>query len=429
MRKSSTAFTALLIISMTLGFLALIQFPIKSVAIGGVIPAPAKGKSYTWNVLATNGPVSWYNFSSDPEHFAGVRTLVAGGTIQYNLTDQYPDNGYSFTGNVWYGNFSIFYNSSTVQVLNGTRVNCSTTEVGSNLALSAYGWLGGFVAPTNWTENFAEINAQPTNHTDTLLASNIAVIDYVYEGQVTHLEYDKTTGVLLYARTSFLGYNLEISLSGFSPAMPVASIAYDSSMLQANAPVQFWDESYGGTHPFTYKWSFGDSVPNGTAVDPVHVYSSPGTYNVTLTIIDSSARSSKVSILLVISEGIPTAPQGLQATGDAGQVFLQWQAPASNGGSPITNYMIYRGTNASVETYIATVGNVLNFTDSTVAIGQTYYYKVSAVNSIGTGSQSSVASATPSSPAIPGYPVVALGGILVTTAIAIPVLTKKKFSH
>src|SRR5437016_6088395 len=97
----------------------------------------------------------------------------------------------------------------------------------------------------------------------------------------------------------------------------------------------------------------------------------------------------------------PSAPQNLAATGGNAQVTLTWQAPASDGGSPITNYKIYRGTSSNGETLKATIGNVLTYTDTSVTNGVTYYYQVSAMNGAGEGPRSNEASATPSPPPPP----------------------------
>src|SRR5436190_237060 len=97
----------------------------------------------------------------------------------------------------------------------------------------------------------------------------------------------------------------------------------------------------------------------------------------------------------------PSAPQNLAATGGNAQVGLTWQAPASTGGSPITNYRIYRGTSSTGETLLATIGNVLTYTDTSVTNGVTYYYQVSAVNGAGEGPRSNEASAPPSPPPPP----------------------------
>src|SRR5207247_1529794 len=65
---------------------------------------------------------------------------------------------------------------------------------------------------------------------------------------------------------------------------------------------------------------------------------------------------------------------------------LQWSAPSSDGGSAITNYKVYRGTSSGTETLLTTVGNVSTYTDSSAVNGTTYWYKVSAVNGVGEGS-------------------------------------------
>jgi hypothetical protein len=102
---------------------------------------------------------------------------------------------------------------------------------------------------------------------------------------------------------------------------------------------------------------------------------------------------------------VPSAPQNLQTTGGDSQVMLNWSTPRTDGGSPITNYKIYRGTTSGGETLLATVGNVLTYTDTSVANGQTYYYKVSTVNAIGESDNSSEVYATPTaiSSETPGF--------------------------
>src|SRR5207302_546314 len=84
-------------------------------------------------------------------------------------------------------------------------------------------------------------------------------------------------------------------------------------------------------------------------------------------------------------------------------------APASDGGSPITNYKIYRGLAPTTETLLTTVGNVLTYTDSAVTNGVTYYYQVSAVNSPGEGPNANEASATPKQAPPPPPPASAPG--------------------
>jgi len=71
---------------------------------------------------------------------------------------------------------------------------------------------------------------------------------------------------------------------------------------------------------------------------------------------------------------------------------------ADNGGNgnAVTQYKIYRGTASGSLTYFETVSRTASsqlYTDSTGTLGQTYYYRVAAVNSIGESSQSAEVSA------------------------------------
>lgn len=102
----------------------------------------------------------------------------------------------------------------------------------------------------------------------------------------------------------------------------------------------------------------------------------------------------------------PSQPQYLAATVTSpSQVDLSWTASSANGGSPITGYDIYRGTASHAETLLAKIGDVTSYNDTTVASGQTYYYAVTAVNSIGQSQPSNEVTATPTlSSTVPSAP-------------------------
>ena len=102
---------------------------------------------------------------------------------------------------------------------------------------------------------------------------------------------------------------------------------------------------------------------------------------------------------------VPSAPQGLTATGSNGAVQLAWSAPAANGGAAVTSYNIYRSTTTGGEgsTPLKTGVTGMSFTDTGLTNGTTYYYTVAAVNSAGTGPQSGEANATPQAAAAAAY--------------------------
>ena len=105
--------------------------------------------------------------------------------------------------------------------------------------------------------------------------------------------------------------------------------------------------------------------------------------------------SVEVSVTPASGPSVPDAPQNLVATAGNRAVTLRWSAPASDGGSPIENYTIYRGTSASNLAVLISGSKSLSLFDGGVTNGVTYYYAVAAVNAMGTG---------PRSPAIPATP-------------------------
>jgi len=104
--------------------------------------------------------------------------------------------------------------------------------------------------------------------------------------------------------------------------------------------------------------------------------------------------------------GVPGAPQALAAVGGSNVVHLSWSPPASDGGSAVASYRIYRGLTSGSEVELTTTASpATTFDDTTSLNGTTYYYKVTAINAVGEGPLSTEASATPAAgPTTPGAP-------------------------
>jgi fibronectin type 3 domain-containing protein len=128
---------------------------------------------------------------------------------------------------------------------------------------------------------------------------------------------------------------------------------------------------------------------------------------------------------VLVQATVPSAPQSLTATGSNGSVSLSWNAPSSDGGSPITGYDVYRGTSPGGESATALATNVStrNFTDASAVNGTAYYYTVAAVNAVGVSPQSNEASATPQATvaSVPSGLVASGGNGSVVLSWAVPV--------
>jgi len=72
-------------------------------------------------------------------------------------------------------------------------------------------------------------------------------------------------------------------------AVPLeATATADPTSGGAPLEVSFTGEVTGGTPPYDFVWSFGDGTTS-TEQNPVHTYTDPGRYSVTLTVTDSSS--------------------------------------------------------------------------------------------------------------------------------------------
>ena len=89
---------------------------------------------------------------------------------------------------------------------------------------------------------------------------------------------------------------------------------------------------------------------------------------------------------------VPVAPTGLSATAGNGQVALSWTASAG-----ATSYSVYRSTSSGGEGMSSIAAGISStaFTDTGLANGTSYFYKVAAVNSAGVSVQSAEVAAKP----------------------------------
>ncbi len=155
------------------------------------------------------------------------------------------------------------------------------------------------------------------------------------------------------------------------------------------------------------------AVVNGTPGDPASTYRY---FVLAVNPAGAGAASDTVGALPLAGQLItPSAPQDLAAVGELGVSSLSWTAPLSDGGSPITSYVVLRGTSSQMLAPLATLAPTATaYSDTAVVVGTRYYYAVVAVNAVGPGVPSKEASAMPNT-GVPGAPT--LAGSVVGTGV------------
>lgn len=182
---------------------------------------------------------------------------------------------------------------------------------------------------------------------------------------------------------------------------PLASFVYQPSNPTVEDTISFTDTSMDPDGTIvSWSWDFGDGS-SSSVQNPKHVFSSPGNYIVKLTVSDEQGASSSAAKTIRVydkgSDRPPSKVTGLKASVSGPNVYLSWNTPDDNG-NPIIKYHVYRSQNISAAKALIGESTKNSYLDKNVEKGRTYYYWVSAINSVGEGDVSEYASiTTPSS--------------------------------
>jgi hypothetical protein len=97
----------------------------------------------------------------------------------------------------------------------------------------------------------------------------------------------------------------------------------------------------------------------------------------------------------------PNAPLRLSSITEETSVTISWVAPLYDGGSPILSYRVYQSSRSTGEYVLIATPSVTQHVQSGLVSGQTYWFKISAVNSLGEGASSVPLSTTPGTASAP----------------------------
>jgi len=335
------------------------------------------------NVMAGNGVyVGGYSVEDWNAHTIDTSNTVNGKPIYYwkNAVGGTIPSG---AGQVILANCTnvIVENQDASNTSVGIRLGYSSNNVVRNNTVSLNTW--------NGIDLFESNNNIVLNN---LVGSNTRYGIHLYESTGNNI----TENII--ASNHWYGIRLFFSPSSrvyHNSILGNAKQAIDSGVSGASS----WDNGYpsGGNYWNDYMEADNCSGPNqDVCPDPDGIGDEP--YEVEWQGEDRYPLMDPVAPLPLFP---PSAPQDLQAAAGDQQVTLTWSPPTFDGGSPISNYRIYRGTVSGMETFLIEIGNVTSYTDTGLTNGRVYSYVVRAWNGLGEGVPSRVI-AIPAT--IPGSP-------------------------
>src|SRR2546426_2269223 len=302
-------------------------------------------------------------------------SVIFGTTVVATIpVGAYPDgaaydsvNGYIYVAND---------GSSNVSVISGTTI-AATVPVGNYPSGVGCDSGSGYVYVTTYGSNIVSV------------INGTTVVATVRVGyQADGVGYDSGNG------------NVYVANQGSNTVSVISGTTVVATVPVGNGPDGVAYDDGNGYVYVTNSYSNNVSVVSGTnvvATTPVGSYPAGVAYDGgNGYVYVANTGSNTVSVISTIAPpSAPSAPRNLTAVPGVGQVVLTWQTPASDGGAPITNYTVHRGTASGAESILTSMGDVVTYTDTTVTNGFTYYYEVSAVNRFGVGSRSNEVAATP----------------------------------
>ena len=164
------------------------------------------------------------------------------------------------------------------------------------------------------------------------------------------------------------------------------------------------DSALSGTKArFNSVFGYGDTSKTTTFSADDNSIQNDGVRTATLALYRDASRDytqgdpTSVVVTVLDNDSPPTAPRNLTATAiSETRIDLNWEEPVKTSGLPITGYRIEVSTDDSNWSNLAadTESTDTDYEHTGLPASTTRYYRVSAINAIGTGSASDAASAT-----------------------------------
>jgi titin len=347
------------------------------VTLNWVAPASDGGSAIDYYIIYQNGVAL-------PTHATGLTTTITGLT-----------NGQSYSFTV------AAHNAIGPSVQTGAQASTPYTVPNAPTGLTA---VAG--------------NAQVTLNWVAPVFNGGSAIDYyvIYQNAIALPSHPTGLTTVITGLTNGQSYSFTVAAHNLAGAGAQTGVTVSTPFTVPNAPTGLtavpgntqvtlnWTAAFNGGSAITGYKLYRAATETGTyteiALPTGTTYTDTGLTNgqaywYKVSAVNAAGEGAKTVQISAIPFAGPGVPTGLTAVPGNTQVTLNWTAPASNGGSAITGYKLYRAaTETGTYTEIASPTGT-TYTDTGLTNGQAYWYKVSAVNTAGEGAKTAQISSVP----------------------------------
>ena len=119
------------------------------------------------------------------------------------------------------------------------------------------------------------------------------------------------------------------------------------------------------------------------------------TYYYSISAINDDGAGPKSTPVMAVPRGPASPPTNFSSIHGANHLFLSWEEPEDENGSPLEGYSLFKGLSKTNVSTRIDLGMKTNYTDSGLINGVTYFYQVLAITAYGDGRKTTVLSDSP----------------------------------